>query len=182
MTRCHPLISCDSDKNIIQNKYSVNAFAFREAAILSIEFQVKDPLQEIHWPEKQKIERQDFLWESTCFEAFISTPNKTKYFELNLSPSLAWNLYRFNDYRTPNDMPPIRMLEPALINFDVKEQKISAEIDLNTLKLADQEITLGLTAVIKTAESLDYLAVHHPKSEADFHDAMGWVIRLLPDA
>lgn len=182
MTRCYPLIPFHSEKKIIQPEYSVNVFAFRQAATLIIKFEVSDPRHEIDWPEKQKLERCDYLWESTCFEAFIGTMNQTEYFELNLSPSLAWNLYRFTDYRTPKDMPPIRVLEPALIKLEVQDQTITVEIDLNALKLANQEITLGLTAVIKTADSLEYLAVHHPKSQADFHDSMGWTIRLLPVA
>lgn len=182
MTRCYPLIPFRSEKNTVKSSYSVNALAFRKTAILTLQFQVNDPRHEIDWPETQNLERRDYLWENTCFEAFISTPNQSEYFELNLSPSLAWNLYHFTDYRSPNDMPPIPVLEPALIKFEVQDHTITVDIDLNTLKLADQEIKLGLTAVIKTSESLDYLAVHHPKSEADFHDSMGWAIRLLPDA
>lgn len=181
MTRCYLLIPFRSEKNTVENSYSVNALAFRKATILTLQFQINDPQHEIYWFEKKVLERQDYLWESTCFEAFISTPNQTEYFELNLSTSLAWNLYRFNEYRTPNVMPPIAVIEPALIKFEIKDRIIYAEIDLNALKLNDQEITLGLTAVIKTANSIEYLAVHHPKSEADFHDAMGWTIRLLPE-
>lgn len=180
MTRCYPLIPFHSEKKLIQPEYSVNAFAFRQATTLTIKFEVNDPHHEIDWPEKQKSERCDYLWENTCFEAFISSQNQSEYFELNLSPSLAWNLYRFTDYRTPKAMPPLRVLEPALIKFEVQDHLITVDIDLTTLKLADQEVTLGLTAVIKTADSLDYLAVHHPKSQADFHDSMGWTIRLLP--
>ncbi len=182
MTRCHPLIPFDLEKNIGTNKYSVNAFAFLNAAILTLKFQVNDPHHEVDWPEQQKSERCDYLWENTCFEAFISSPNQRSYFEVNLSPSLTWNLYRFTDYRTPNDMPPLRVLEPALIQFEIEDRTITAKIDLNALKLVDQEIQLGLTAVIKTADSLQYLAVHHPKPQADFHDSMGWTIRLVPDA
>lgn len=180
MTRCYPLIPFGSEQNTQETSHSVNAYAFRQAGILTIQFQINDPQHEINWPKQNRMERQDYLWESTCFEAFISTPNHNEYFELNLSPSLAWNLYHFTDYRTPKDMPPIRVLKHALIKFEIEDHTINAEIDLNALNLADQEITLGLTAVIKTADSLDYLAIHHPKSEADFHDSMGWTIRLLP--
>lgn len=181
MTRCYPLIHFRSEQNAVETSYSANACAFRQKNILTIQFHINDPLQEIDWPKKNRIERQDYLWENTCFEAFISTPNQSNYFELNLSPSLAWNLYRFTDYRTPNDMPPIRVAEPALLKFEINDRLITVDIDLNALKIADQEITLGLTAVIKTAESIDYLSIHHPKSEADFHDSMGWTIRLLPE-
>ena len=161
--------------------YSVQAKAENLQNKLTLTFELTDPQNQVFWQKKEnQIKRQDFLWESTCFEAFISTPNQTPYFELNLSPSLAWNLYRFTNYRIPNAMPPIRVIEPALIKFEIVDRTMIAEIDLNALQLADQEITLGLTAVIKTANSIEYLAIYHPKSEADFHDARGWTIRLLP--
>jgi len=170
-------------KNLTSDfKYSVTAFAFRQADVLTIQYHIHDPLHEIQWAKEKKFERQDYLWENTCFEAFIGTPNQSNYFELNISPSLAWNFYRFTDYRTPTDMPPNRVLEPALTQLEITDQKITAVIDLNTLQLTTQEIVIGLSAIIKTSEKIEYLALHHPKSEADFHDSTGWTIRLLPDA
>lgn len=162
--------------------YEITAQVERHQNRLVLKFELTDPQKDVFWPQESEIKRQDFLWESTCFEAFIGIPNHSQYFELNLSPSRAWNLYRFTDYRTPNDMPPVAVIEPALLKFDVEDHTIFAEIDLNALKLTDQEIKIGLTAVIKTVDTLEYLAICHPKSAADFHDSMGWIIRLLPDA
>ncbi len=162
--------------------YSVQAKVERTDDKLVLTFELIDPQHEVIWHPQDEIQRQDFLWESTCFEAFIGTPNNTHYFELNLSPTRAWNLYRFTDYRTPNVMPPVPVPEPVLGKFDINNYTISAEIDLSLLKLANLEIKLGLTAVIKTADSLHYFAIQHPVLHADFHDAQGWTIQLLPDA
>jgi hypothetical protein len=178
MTRCYTLIPF----KITENNYAVEAKVQRIQNLLVITFSLYDDKQEVFWPEQETNARQDFLWESTCFEAFISSPDQPKYFELNLSPSLAWNLYQFCGYRTPNSRPPQRATDLAFIDFKVINKTLHTVINLSALNLADQEITLGLTAVIKTATSLEYLAVHHPKSEADFHDSQGWTIRLLPDA
>jgi len=161
--------------------YSVQAKVERAQHKLLLTFELSDPNNEVIWHPYDEIKRQDFLWESTCFEVFIGTPSRPNYFELNLSPSRAWNLYRFTDYRTPNDMPPVAVTEPALIKLDVVNHTITAEIDLHTLKLDHQAIKLGLTAVIKTADSLHYFAIQHPVLHADFHDAQGWTIQLLPD-
>lgn len=161
--------------------YSIQAKVERVQNTLRLTFELTDPNNEVIWHPQDEIKRQDFLWENTCFEAFIGTSNSTNYFELNLSPSRAWNLYRFSDYRTPNDIPPIAVTEPALIKFDIENLTISAEVDLNALKLGHQHIKLGLTAVIKTADSLHYFAIQHPVLHADFHDAQGWTIQLLPD-
>lgn len=178
MTHWHLLIPFSAEPM----SYSVQAKVERLQNILVLKFELIDPQNDVFWPEENEIKRQDFLWEGTCFEAFIGTPDHSQYFELNLSPSRAWNLYRFTNYRTPTNMPPVAVLEPALNKFEIQLRTVNAEIDLNALHLADQEITVGLTAVIKTATSLEYLAVHHPQSKADFHDPLGWTIRLLPDA
>lgn len=182
MTHLHKLTPFSSKNSVLNNTlYSVQACASCNGTRLILQFKVNDPHHQINWQEQQQLEQRDYLWENTCFEAFISTPNHSEYFELNLSPSLAWNLYHFSDYRTPNGMPPRRVLEPALLKFEIEDRLITAEIDLTALKLADQEIKLGLSAVIKTSDSIEYLALHHPKPTADFHDQAGWTIRLLPD-
>lgn len=48
---------------------------------------------------------QDFLWENDCLECFISI-DEHAYFEVNASPNGAFALYRFDDYRTPKQLPP----------------------------------------------------------------------------
>jgi hypothetical protein len=161
--------------------YEMGASAERRQNILALTFAMVDPLHEVVWPQKRKITRKDYLWEKTCLEAFISTPNQTEYFELNLSPTRAWNLYHFTNYRTPDQIPPVAVEQSALVKFDVQKHTIDVEIDLNLLNLADQDIILGLNAVIKTTNGLTYFALVHPKPEADFHDARGWTITLLRD-
>ena len=178
MAHWHPLIPFSTEPM----RYSVKAKVERAQNKLSLTFELIDPQHELIWQPQSGMTRQDYLWENTCFEAFIGSPDHRNYFELNLSPTRAWNLYRFTDYRTPNIMPPLPVHEPALIKFDVTHNTISAEIDLVALELADMEIKLGLTAVIKTADSLHYFAIQHPVLHADFHDSQGWTIRLLPDA
>lgn len=178
MTHWHPLVPFSTEPM----SYSVQAKVERLQTKLTFTFELTDPQNEVFWQQGNEIKRQDFLWESTCFEAFIGSNDQTNYFELNLSPSLTWNLYRFTDYRMPNVMPPVAVLEPALIKFKINVHKITAEIDLNVLNLSDQEIKIGLTAVLKTSDALHYFAVKHPVLHADFHDAQGWTIRLLPNA
>lgn len=182
MTHWYELSPFASNASANKTHYSVQASAACNGVILLLQFKVDDPLNQIDWHEQQHLEQRDYLWENTCFEAFISAPDQNSYFELNLSPSLAWNLYQFSNYRTPNTMPPQRVTAAKLVKFEVVDKTIRVEIDLTRLKLVHQDLRIGMTAVIKTAEKLEYLAIHHPKSEADFHDSKGWTIRLLPDA
>ncbi len=46
-----------------------------------------------------KKERKHELWKHSCFELFFKKPGETSYFELNFSPSGAWNFYQFSAYR-----------------------------------------------------------------------------------
>ena len=180
MTYWHPLLSHPSNTNSAQTKYSVQANASLLGNRLIISFKVNDPARDIIWPEPDQLMQRDFLWESTCFEVFINHRTHNAYFELNLSPSLAWNLYQFSDYRTPHTIPPQRVREPALLKFEVLDQTVSAEIDLARLHLVGKKLNLGLTAVIQTQNSLEYLALNHPIAQADFHHASGWTLSLSP--
>ncbi|WP_410210552.1 hypothetical protein [Aquirhabdus sp.] len=171
--RPHPL-----SHHAAQKTYSVHAHASLVDTRLIVCFEVHDPVHEIFWPAPDQFKQCDYLWENTCFEVFINPSAHTRYFELNLSPSLAWNLYQFSDYRTPNTMPPQRVHELALTKFEVSGQTISAEIDLATLNLAKQTLNIGLTAVIKTQHSLEYLALSHSIDQADFHHSGGWTLSL----
>src|SRR5690606_3136184 len=58
-------------------------------------------MDQLVWPTGTAVEsqRQDDLWESTCFELFIGSLHETSYYELNFSPSYAWNAYHFTSER-----------------------------------------------------------------------------------
>src|SRR3546814_17205573 len=42
----------------------------------------------------------DGLWESTCFEAFLTEEGQPDYTEFNYSPDGRWACYQFDDYRS----------------------------------------------------------------------------------
>jgi len=178
MTTRYSLLPFD----LVPLSFNVAASAERQGNVLSLTFSLSGIDHAVIWPERESLQQQDYLWESTCLEAFIQGTGQSQYFELNLAPSLAWNLYHFDGYRTPNLMPPRRADASALAEFSITGRTVHARIDLRSLHLAGQEINIGLTAVIKTQTDLYYLALHHPASQADFHDARGWTITLLPDA
>lgn len=166
--------------------YQVKASAERHGDILHIRFKVDDPALLILWPESEALHRAHNLWTSTCFEAFFAadTSEQPSYFELNLSPSMAWNLYQFSAYRTPDTLPPPEAEGRALRALTIVDFTLHAELDLAMLGLAGLPLAIGLTTVIQplpnagVAEELDYLALHHPADQANFHLRAGWTIRL----
>lgn len=55
--------------------------------------------------------QQDFLWEKHCYELFLAFDNQpnSPYLEINFAPTGEFNLYHFDSYRTPAQMPPRRL-------------------------------------------------------------------------
>ncbi len=49
---------------------------------------------------------QDYLWQDSCLECFIGKTGVDEYVEINASPAGNYAVYHFEDYRTPDSMPP----------------------------------------------------------------------------
>lgn len=65
-----------------------------------------------------QINRQDYLWQQNCLECFVALSEDCEYrgyLEINVSPNGAYNLYRFDDYRTPKQMPPVQDTVASLL-------------------------------------------------------------------
>jgi hypothetical protein len=138
-------------------------------------------------------QRCDGLWQHTCVEAFVAAGDAHGYWELNLSPSGDWNVYRFAAYRSgpvPDDacgsLSCTRMgPRAAAPGGDCRHDQPRALLQLelrSTLPPSLQNATalqLGLSAVLEHDDGrLSYWALHHPGPEPDFHDARGWMLRL----
>lgn len=98
--------------------------------------------------------RRDRLSESTCLEAFLTPVGQPEYWELNLSPSGDWNLYRFDDYRRGMRQEP-RAGAPAVRTAldDRGTLTFAATLDLAPIaELASAPLDVGITAVL---ESID---------------------------
>ena len=66
-----------------------------DQGILALDYELVAPADQLIWPAAAASpERRDELWQSTCLELFIAKPNEPRYWEINLSPSGDWNVYR----------------------------------------------------------------------------------------
>jgi hypothetical protein len=115
--------------------------------------------------------RADELWQRTCFEAFLSVPPHTGYYEFNFSPSTQWAAYRFSGYRSGMQVAS---------EIDAPRIEVSSSPDIYTLRAAlDLETAnvprgtpwrLGLSAVIEeTTGNKSYWALAHGPGKPDFH-------------
>lgn len=162
----------------ILNEISVAAQIVVGPRQLILSFQLEDPralildsLQPGVWTTW---ERADELWKTTCCEVFFGRPDEKSYWELNLSPGkMKWNLYFFDDYRTPQ--PPKRANDFTLSSIRVSQ-------DLLTCKLISKSeipsLQASLCAVIRTKSGPQYYSVTHAAEKPDFHDRRSFVLSL----
>jgi hypothetical protein len=72
----------------------------RQGSSLLIRWILSGDLEQLRLPDPvQEPQRLDELWTSTCLECFLARSADEGYWELNLSPSGDWNLYRLDGYR-----------------------------------------------------------------------------------
>ena len=119
------------------------------------------------------------LWQHTCFEAFVSTPDTESYCEFNFSPAGLWAAGAFRRYRER-----ARALEENLAPLPVTSTQhtshltLTAEIPLLLLP-SSPVLRLGIAAVIEHMDGkLEYWALHHPVGCPDFHHPDGWTLLL----
>ncbi len=115
--------------------------------------------------------RSDGLWKHTCLELFASSPTRPGYVELNVSPSGAWNAYRFDAYR--EGMRPVESAVapvPTIRDVGADLAVFALEVDLASLGL-HPPLDLGPAVVLEHQDhSLSHWAASHPPDRPDFHD------------
>ena len=107
----------------------------------------------------------DGLWESTCFEAFLTEEGQPDYTEFNYSPDGRWACYQFDDYRSllrPDDLAPWLMESER----EVGRYVLRVEPGI----FPDTGSKLALSAVIEEVDGTkSYWALRHPAGKPDFH-------------
>ena len=158
----------------------INGRVNRKDQMLSIEYQLFGDLNAISInPPANPSSRQSHLWEATCFEFFIGIPGDANYWEFNLSPSGNWAVFALDDYRQG-----LRdELSFSSLSFKVDRYPnyitLSLEFDLSELILAEQDLEMSVTTVIKSSQDqLSYWAITHSGKEADFHLRDSFMINL----
>jgi hypothetical protein len=125
------------------------------------------------------VQRTIGLWETTCFELFFGVPGEERYWEVNLSPSGEWNLFRFDRYRKNLQEEPAVTLLPSDFFRGADRLRLDVTLDLQGLNLQHQPIELSATSVIQeTTGELSYWAIHHAGPEPDFHLRDSFVVAL----
>jgi len=134
-------------------------------------------------PSTDRPERTDELWRTTCFEAFIRPRGSESYFELNLSPSGDWAVYRFDGYRSGMRTARIECRPDPDVWFEHGIRMQDATFDFSGEPELDPAIPwdIGLSAVIEETDGTkSYWALAHGPGPPDFHNAACFAYRLPP--
>ncbi len=101
------------------------------------------------------------------------------YREINLSPSQAWQAYQFEEYRYPENMPPVAAYDIELNQLKRTHYGLNVSIDLSEFMLANKlkwsDLFLGLSAVLNTTQGQHFFAMQHSGQQADFHNKRDWL-------
>ena len=139
---------------------------------LTVNYLLQGNLSQIILPPiKERVSRQDELWQTTCFEFFLAVFHSRQYWEFNLAPTGDWNSYRFTDYR--------RRMTPSIaitaLPFEVTANndstyQITAQLDLKNIIAGNTPLEIAIATVIEDTDgNLSYWAITHPGRQADFH-------------
>ncbi|MGV1097928.1 DOMON-like domain-containing protein [Thiovibrio sp. JS02] len=158
---------------------SLQASIERGKERIRLAFLLRGALHDLFLPQLGKVARRDNLWQSTCFEVFWRRATENRYWELNLSPTGAWNVYAFSDYR--KDMRQAEGVPPPEIRVEhgIDRFRLDAELDLGGLCLGNSPLRIGISAVLAHPEALlTYWALRHPENKPDFHSPRNFLLSL----
>lgn len=112
------------------------------------------------------------LWEHTCVELFMARSSDARYVEWNFSPTGQVARFEFDSYRQ-------RTAETFPEGFRVRCERADryTQVVVEGPMLDTAFDTAAITAVVRNrAGQCGYWALSHPRAEADFHDAAGFVL------
>jgi len=152
----------------------------RRADTLSVRCEVRGDLSKLSIPAAAETpRRRDRLWEETCFELFLGAADSDAYWEINLSPSGDWNVYRFTRYREGmREETDITSL-PFAVRRDPEALLLTAEIGIGKIVPAGKVLAATVAVVIRTSDGgRSHWAPIHPASRPDFHRRDGFSLTL----
>ncbi len=136
--------------------------------IVDIFFEWKDIAKQIIFPTTPLEGRHMNLWQNTCFEVFLQpdTLPLRKYFEVNLSVNKAWNVFAFEDYRTPQ--PPTEFVGAEILKFKVDSENLKVRIKFNGLNFTKLKVSCCAVVALKDLGTT-YWSIKHADQKPNFH-------------
>lgn len=169
----HPFPGQDSGTVTIQGTIA------RTPQSLVLSFVLHGNLGDLVLPDAAERTRCDNLWQATCLEMFWAEEGEKNYWELNLAPNGAWNVYAFTDYRTGMQREE-RVAAPLVETTRTPDSfSLTAKLGIGNLHASNAPLRIGVSGVLKHRDSrLSYWALAHPKEKPDFHAPQTFLLRV----
>ena len=151
----------------------------RTQQTIVLSFVLQGNLGDIVLPAATTQRRDDNLWQATCLEMFWAEEGRKNYWELNLAPNGAWNVYAFADYRAEMRREE-RIAKPLTETTRTEESfALTAELEIGNLHGNNTPLRVGITAVLQHRDNrLSYWALAHPENKPDFHAPETFLLRM----
>jgi len=169
----HPFPGQDS------NGLTIHGTIARTPQTITLSFVLQGNMADLVLPTTTERTRCDNLWQATCLEMFWAEEGAKNYWELNLAPNGAWNVYAFNDYRSGMRQEE-RVAAPAIATTRTAESfSLTAELEIAPLHANNAPLRVGINAVLQHRDTrLSYWALAHPEEKPNFHTPQGFLLRL----
>lgn len=143
-----------------------------------LSFVLQGNLDDIVLPDVAERTRRDNLWQATCLEMFWAEEGEKNYWELNVAPNGAWNVYAFTDYRAGMQREE-RIQEPLVkIQHTPDSFALTVELGIGSLHAEHASLRVGISGVLKHRDArLSYWALAHPAEKPDFHAPQSFLLR-----
>lgn len=158
---------------------SIHTTIERTNRAITLSFLLQGKTSDIVLPTATEPKRCDNLWQTTCLEMFWGEEGKKNYWELNLAPTGAWNIYAFTDYRTGMRQEE-RIGAPVVTTARTPDTfSLTAELEIANLHAAQSPLRIGISTVIQHQDNrLSYWALAHPAEKPDFHAPQTFLLRV----
>ena len=181
----------------------------REGNQLSLSYLMAGDLNAVVLPTLSSTHaRKDRLWEQTCFEVFwalgAEKSDEDPYWELNFSPTGAWNVFSLEGYRQGRTEATDIADLPFTVSHSSEGLRLDVSVDLGSLlpsdasdqlasdQLASQlasaqsaptqvqwRLGIGVVVLLSSGEET-FWAIAHPGPTADFHRSDSFTLLLSP--
>jgi hypothetical protein len=163
----------------------------RRSGSLQLQYRLSAALDQVRLvPSTCHAQRRDELWHHTCFELFAARDGEAAYCEFNFTPAGDWAAYSFASYRAARQDAPQRRLEvttrasghDGLLRLHAALD-LGAALGLDAAALAAAAWQFNAAVIVEDVSGeRSYWAVHHPRTQPDFHDREGFRIALAGPA
>jgi hypothetical protein len=156
----------------------ITARLLRSSCTVSMSLQVRGSPDLIVIPARAASPaRRTGLWEQTCFELFLAPERSSRYWEVNLSPSGHWNVFRFSGYR--QDMQEETALTSLPFTVQMEPRVMLVNLDVEITEIGERNLAAGVSAVIESRGGhRTYWSLLHCGPRPDFHAREGFVVDL----